>query len=79
MTAHDGFTVRDAVSYERRKHNRANGEDNRDGNDNNRSQNFGIEGETKDPVIVALRQRVAANLLVDPLPVQRRADDHCRR
>ena len=63
VTAHDGFTVRDAVSYER-KHNRANGEDNRDGSDNNRSQNFGVEGETDDPDIVALRRRVAANLMV---------------
>src|SRR3954470_11173306 len=63
VTAHDGLTVRDAVSYER-KHNRANGEDNRDGSDNNRSQNFGVEGETGDPDIVALRRRVAANLMV---------------
>ena len=63
VTAHDGFTVRDAVSYER-KHNRANGEDNRDGSDNNRSQNFGVEGETDDPDVLALRRRVAANLMV---------------
>ena len=62
VTAHDGFTVRDTVSYEE-KHNRANGEDNRDGSDNNRSQNFGVEGETDDPDIVALRRRVAANLM----------------
>jgi glycogen operon protein len=51
------------VTYER-KHNRANGEDNRDGNDHNRSQNFGVEGETDDAEIVALRRRVAANLMV---------------
>ncbi len=63
VTAHDGFTVRDAVSYER-KHNRANGEDDRDGSDNNRSQNFGVEGETDDAEIVALRRRVAADLMV---------------
>ncbi len=63
VTAHDGFTVRDAVSYER-KHNLANGEDNRDGSDHNRSQSFGVEGETDDEDIVALRRRVAANLMV---------------
>jgi glycogen operon protein len=63
ITAHDGFTVRDAVTYER-KHNEANGEGNRDGNDNNRSQNFGVEGETDDDAVVALRRRIAANLLV---------------
>ena len=45
VTAHDGFTLRDLVSYEH-KHNEANGEDNRDGTDDNRSQNFGVEGET---------------------------------
>ncbi|GAB3862188.1 glycogen debranching protein GlgX [Nocardioides maradonensis] len=62
VTAHDGFTVRDLVSYEH-KHNEANGEDNRDGTDNNRSQNFGVEGETDDPAIVAARRRQAANLM----------------
>ncbi|MGQ0573112.1 MAG: glycogen debranching protein GlgX [Pseudonocardia sp.] len=44
VTSHDGFTLRDLVSYER-KHNEANGEDNRDGTDDNRSQNFGVEGD----------------------------------
>jgi glycogen operon protein len=63
VTAHDGFTLRDLVSYEH-KHNLANGEDNRDGTDNNRSQNCGVEGETDDPDVVACRQRLAANLLV---------------
>ncbi|WP_051247017.1 glycogen debranching protein GlgX [Nocardioides halotolerans] len=62
VTAHDGFTVRDLVSYDR-KHNEANGEDNRDGTDNNRSWNHGVEGETDDEVIVALRRRQAANLM----------------
>jgi glycogen debranching enzyme GlgX len=62
VTAHDGFTVRDLVSYEH-KHNEANGEDNRDGTDDNRSQNFGVEGETDDPAVVALRRRQAANLM----------------
>jgi isoamylase len=54
ITAHDGFTLRDLVSYER-KHNEANGEDNRDGTDDNRSQNFGEEGETTSPVRAARR------------------------
>jgi glycogen operon protein len=63
VTAHDGFTLRDLVSYES-KHNEDNGEGNRDGTDHNRSQNFGVEGETDDPEIVALRRRTAANLLV---------------
>jgi glycogen operon protein len=63
ITAHDGFTLRDLVSYEH-KHNEANGEDNRDGTDNNRSCNHGVEGETDDPEINALRRRQAANLMV---------------
>jgi glycogen operon protein len=63
VTAHDGFTVRDLVSYER-KHNEANGEGNRDGTDDNRSQNCGAEGETDDPEVVALRRRIAANFMV---------------
>jgi glycogen operon protein len=63
VTAHDGFTLRDLVTYER-KHNEANGEGNRDGTDDNRSQNCGVEGETDDPEIVALRRRLAANFMV---------------
>ncbi|SFB71418.1 glycogen operon protein [Nocardioides terrae] len=63
ITSHDGFTLRDLVSYER-KHNEANGEDNRDGSDNNRSCNHGVEGETDDARIIALRRRQAANLMV---------------
>jgi glycogen debranching enzyme GlgX len=62
VTAHDGFTLRDLVSYDR-KHNEANGEDNRDGTDNNRSWNCGVEGGTEDPAVLALRHRQAANLL----------------
>ena len=62
ITAHDGFTLRDLVSYNV-KHNEANGEDNRDGTDNNRSWNCGVEGETDDPEIIALRRRQAANLM----------------
>ncbi len=63
VTAHDGFTLRDLVSYND-KHNEANGEDNRDGTDNNRSWNCGVEGPTQDPDINALRKRQAANLIV---------------
>ncbi|WP_307861977.1 glycogen debranching protein GlgX [Nocardioides sp. SYSU D00065] len=62
VTAHDGFTLRDLVSYNE-KHNEANGEDNRDGTDNNRSWNHGVEGETDDPGIRAVRRRQAANLM----------------
>lgn len=62
VTAHDGFTLRDLVSYER-KHNGANGEDNRDGADDNRSWNCGAEGETGDETVNALRRRQIRNLL----------------
>jgi glycogen operon protein len=66
VTAHDGFTLRDLVSYDR-KHNEDNGEDNRDGTDDNRSYNCGAEGDTSDPSIAALRLRQARNLLVTVL------------
>ncbi|KRV49413.1 glycogen debranching protein [Wenjunlia vitaminophila] len=62
VTCHDGFTLRDLVSY-RSKHNEANGEDNRDGADDNRSWNCGHEGETADPLVNALRHRQARNLM----------------
>ncbi|GAA1150612.1 glycogen debranching protein GlgX [Streptomyces hebeiensis] len=62
ITAHDGFTLRDLVSYER-KHNEANGEGNRDGTDDNRSWNCGAEGGTDDPGVAALRRRQLRNLL----------------
>ncbi|WP_405805936.1 glycogen debranching protein GlgX [Streptomyces sp. NBC_00210] len=62
VTAHDGFTVRDLVSYEQ-KHNEANVEGNRDGTNDNRSWNCGAEGETDDPHINALRRRQVRNLL----------------
>ncbi|MFI6418588.1 glycogen debranching protein GlgX [Streptomyces sp. NPDC050842] len=62
VTAHDGFTLRDLVTYER-KHNEANGEGNRDGTHDNRSWNCGTEGETDDPEIQALRLRQLRNLL----------------
>jgi glycogen operon protein len=62
VTAHDGFTLRDLVSYVR-KHNEANGENNRDGTDDNRSQNFGVEGETSSPVVRARRLAAARAML----------------
>lgn len=63
ITAHDGFTLNDLVSYNE-KHNEANGEDNRDGESHNRSYNCGVEGETDDPEILQLRQRQRRNFLV---------------
>ncbi|GAC1324939.1 MAG: glycogen debranching protein GlgX [Mycobacteriales bacterium] len=62
VTAHDGFPLRDLTTYET-KHNEANGEDNRDGDDANRSWNFGVEGETDDDGVNALRRRGARSLL----------------
>uniref|UniRef100_UPI00356ABBE9 glycogen debranching protein GlgX n=1 Tax=Nocardioides sp. TaxID=35761 RepID=UPI00356ABBE9 len=62
VTAHDGFTLRDLVSYDH-KRNAANGEENRDGTDNNRSWNHGVEGETQHSSVQALRRRQAANLM----------------
>ena len=62
ITAHDGFTLRDLVSYNA-KHNEANKEGNRDGTDDNRSWNCGVEGETDDPEIDALRARQQRNFL----------------
>ena len=62
VTAHDGFTLADLVSYQH-KHNQANGEDNRDGSDDNRSWNCGTEGPTADPAITALRARQRRNFL----------------
>jgi isoamylase len=62
VTCHDGFTLEDLVSYDE-KHNEANGEANRDGADDNRSWNSGVEGPTTDPTIDALRRRQIKNLL----------------
>jgi isoamylase len=62
ITVHDGFTVRDLVSYDD-KHNEANGEDNRDGTSDNRSWNCGAEGPTTDPDILALRARQSRAML----------------
>jgi glycogen operon protein len=60
VTAHDGFTLQDLVSYDE-KHNAANGEDNRDGTDDNASWNCGVEGPTEDELIVELRERQKRN------------------
>jgi glycogen operon protein len=62
VTAHDGFTLRDLVSYDE-KHNEANGEDNNDGESHNRSWNHGVEGPTDDPTILAARARDQRNFL----------------
>jgi isoamylase len=61
--SHDGYTLLDVVSYEQ-KHNEANGEDNRDGHGENFSRNWGVEGETKDPDILAVRHAVLRAMLV---------------
>jgi glycogen operon protein len=63
VTCHDGFTLNDLVSYER-KHNEANGEDNRDGEDENYSANYGVEGESDVPAVEAVRQRQIKNFLL---------------
>jgi isoamylase len=62
LSCHDGFTLNDAVSYDA-KHNEANGEGNRDGNDDNRSWNCGLEGPTDDPSVGSLRNRQVKNAL----------------
>ena len=62
VTCHDGFTLNDLVSYNQ-KHNEANGEDNRDGTNDNRSWNCGVEGPTDDPAVEKLRNRQVKNFL----------------
>ncbi|MGB5986616.1 MAG: glycogen debranching protein GlgX, partial [Desulfobacterales bacterium] len=62
ITAHDGFTLHDLVSYNQ-KHNQANGEDNRDGEDHNRSWNCGVEGVTDQAAVLGLRERQKRNFL----------------
>jgi len=69
ITAHDGFTINDLVSYNE-KHNEANGEENRDGESHNRSWNLGAEGPTDDPEILAKRKRQRKNLLATLLVSQ---------
>ncbi len=82
VTSHDGFTLNDLVSY-REKHNEANGEGNRDGDNNNFSDNYGVEGPTRRADIEALRSRQIRNLLATlllsqgvPMVV---SGDECRR
>jgi isoamylase len=82
ITAHDGFTLNDLVSYND-KHNEANGEDNRDGHSDNRSWNCGAEGPTDDAEIVALRERQKRNflatlLLSEGLPMMLAGDEFGR-
>ena len=62
ITAHDGFTLADLVSYDR-KHNEANGEQNRDGHGDNRSYNHGFEGRTEDDAVLARRAQTSRNLM----------------
>ncbi|HET8666745.1 MAG TPA: glycogen debranching protein GlgX, partial [Terriglobales bacterium] len=62
VVAHDGFTLRDLVSYDQ-KHNEANQEDNKDGSDDNQSWNCGVEGPTDDPTVCELRARQQRNML----------------
>ena len=66
VTAHDGFTLRDLVSFNT-KHNEANGEASHDGTDDNRSWNCGVEGSTDDPAVLALRARQQRNFLASLL------------
>ena len=66
VTCHDGFTLNDLVSYNQ-KHNESNGENNRDGGDDNRSWNCGIEGPTDDPAIECLRNRQVKNFMTTTL------------
>ena len=78
VTAHDGFTLRDLVSYQH-KHNEANGEDNTDGTDDNRSVNFGVEGESTDPAVNTLRLRQIRVAADHAAAVHRGADAGGRR
>ncbi len=71
VTAHDGFTLNDLVSYDH-KHNEANGEDNRDGTEQNHSWNCGVEGPTDDPEVESLRRRQIRNLFTILLLAQGR-------
>ena len=78
VTAHDGFTLHDLVSYND-KHNEANGEDNRDGENNNLSWNCGVEGPTDDPADQRAARAAEAQLPRDAAAVAGRADDQPRR
>jgi glycogen operon protein len=79
VTAHDGFTLTDLVSYDH-KHNEANGEDNRDGTDDNRSWNSGTEGPTDDPDVLTIRERrrralMTTLMLCQGVPMIRHGDE----
>ena len=74
ITAHDGFTLTDLWSYNS-KHNEANGEGNRDGHDDNRSWNCGVEGPTNDPAILDLRDRMRRNIMATHAALAGNADD----
>ena len=69
VIAHDGFTLHDLVAYNE-KHNNANGENNRDGSNDNFSWNCGVEGETDAEQVLALRQRQMKNLMLALLTAQ---------
>src|SRR3989454_9479157 len=82
VTAHDGFTLNDLVSYNE-KHNEANGEDNRDGHDQNLSWNHGAEGATDDPSVVELRERAKRTFMATVMfslgvPMLLHGDEMCR-
>lgn len=82
ITCHDGFTLRDLVSYNE-KHNEANGENNRDGESYNRSWNCGAEGDTNDPIVLGIRARQQRNLITTLLlsqgvPMILGGDEFCR-
>ena len=82
VTVHDGFTLADLVSYDG-KHNESNGEDNRDGTDDNRSWNCGVEGATDDPAVLELRARqrrnfIATLLLSEGVPLLLGGDEFAR-
>jgi isoamylase len=82
VTVHDGFTLADLVSYDG-KHNEANGEDNHDGTDDNRSWNCGVEGSTDDPAVLELRARqrrnfIATLLLSEGVPLLLGGDEFAR-
>ena len=82
VTAHDGFTLADLVSYNE-KHNEANGEENRDGSNDNLSMNFGVEGPTDDPMINELRARQQRTFLAtlffsQGVPMLNAGDEHGR-
>jgi isoamylase len=82
VTVHDGFTIADLVSYDT-KHNEANGEDNRDGTDDNNSWNCGVEGPTDDPAVLELRARqrrnfIATLMLSEGVPLLLGGDEFAR-